>query len=372
MKHYPLLLLSFLFFQTSVSQNFDGLEFGTDSTLEIISWNIEWFPNNENTTPGYIEEIIYNLNADIFALQEIDDTTLLKQSISNIPGYECYFKSNWYGGLAFVYNTNAIEVVDQYEIYSEEPYWNIFPRSPQVMEFMYLNEKHFIINNHLKCCGDETIDFGDESDEEYRRLLAMNLLKEYVDSMLTFEKVIITGDLNDNLNDQSPNNVFQSFLEDNENYLFADMEIALGSSNHFSYPTWPSHLDHILISNEFFNNEHETNTILLDQYMNNWYEYESNISDHRPVAWKCFNNNKQTFLNEQFILPQIIRTNDQIIIQFESLIESDAVLYNVNGKKVKRLRVSGTELIISTNNLNNAIYYLNIISLKKVIVIPIL
>ena len=33
---------------------------------------------------------------------------------------------------------------------------------------------------------------------------------------------------------------------------FVDLEIAYGSSTNWSYPTWPSHLDHICITNELF------------------------------------------------------------------------------------------------------------------------
>ena len=68
------------------SQNLDDLQFGTSNTLDIVSWNIEWFPKNSNT-PQYVHEILLNLDANIYALQEIQDTTLLKQIVSKIPNY---------------------------------------------------------------------------------------------------------------------------------------------------------------------------------------------------------------------------------------------------------------------------------------------
>ena len=40
------------------------------------------------------------------------------------------------------------------------------------------------------------------------------------------------------------------------------MNIALGPSSNWSYPTWPSHLDHILISDEVFD-EFENPNILV-------------------------------------------------------------------------------------------------------------
>lgn len=67
------------------------------------------------------------------------------------------------------------------------------------------------------------------------------------------------------------------------------MKIALGSINHWSYPSWPSHLDHIIISNELFNafnhNASNVQTILIEELMgNNLNNYLNIISDHRPVS----------------------------------------------------------------------------------------
>ena len=275
--------------QLLTAQSLDDLHFGTDSTFELVSWNIEWFPKNGQVTADSIRTIIQSLAADVYALQEIDDTTLLKQVVSTIPGYACYFKSSYYGGLAYVYNTNTVQINEKYEIYTTQPFWNSFPRSPQVLELTFKNEDYVIINNHLKCCGDGTLDINDTSDEENRRLTAVRLLKQYIDSIFPNNKVIVVGDWNDILTDPTPNNVFNSFLNDSD-YLFVDFPIALGSSANFSFPTWPSHLDHILISNELFADFSKPNSelscIRIDDYMSSWSTYDYNISDHRPVGLK--------------------------------------------------------------------------------------
>lgn len=277
------------------AQNLNDLYFGTDSTFEVVSWNIEWFPKNGNTTANYVETILTNLNADVYALQEIDDTTLLKSVVSNLPGYDCHFVSSYYGGLAYVYNNNTVQINDKYEIYTTQSYWNAFPRSPQLLDLDFMGENIIILNNHLKCCGDEILNINNPQDEENRRLMALTHLKEYMDSLLQDKKVILLGDLNDILTDNPQNNVFNSFINDSSNYIFVDMDIAISSSSDWSYPSWPSHLDHILISNELFpefqNSHSEVSCIRIDDYMNSWYQYDNNISDHRPVALKLnFNN----------------------------------------------------------------------------------
>jgi exonuclease III len=271
------------------AQTINDLYFGSDTTFDIISWNIEWFPKNNNTA-SEVQEILAQLEADVYALQEIEDTTLLKQVVSNIPGYECYFKSSYYGGLAYVYNTNTIQVNSKYEIFTSQPYWNAFPRSPQVLDFNFMGNNYIIINNHFKCCGDGILNANNTNDEENRRLQAVTYLKQYIDNTLLGKRVILLGDLNDELINNPVNNVFQDFINDNTNYLFTDMQIAQGNSIDWSYPTWPSHLDHILITNELFADFQNFNSLVsvirIDDYLGTWSNYENNISDHRPIGLK--------------------------------------------------------------------------------------
>lgn len=271
------------------SQDLDDLSFGEDSSLEIATWNIEWFPKNGQATVDYVIEIIEQLDLDILAIQEVDDTTMFDQMLNALPAYAGYYESGWFGGLAYIYKTETVVVNDIYEIYTTEPYWSAFPRSPMVMDFNFMEQNYIIINNHFKCCGDGVLDLNNDSDEENRRYNAINFLKEYIDSTLSDKNVILVGDLNDDIAEASQNNVFQMILEDVENYLFVDLEIANGNSSNWSFPNWPSHLDHILITNELFDELYDSDiqTIKIDEYLNGgWNEYDQYISDHRPVAIK--------------------------------------------------------------------------------------
>ena len=273
------------------AQDLDDLNFGTDETFEVMTWNIEWFPKNDQITVDYVTQIIQALDIDLLAIQEVDDTDMFDQMLNGLPEYTGYLESEWFAGLAYIYKTDVIEINDIYEIYTTSPYWSAFPRSPMVMDLDFMGENLFIINNHFKCCGDGIMNLDDLGDEETRRYTASNLLKEYIDTNLPNENVIVLGDLNDILTDALANNVFQMIINDTENYLFADMEIAEGSSADWSYPWWPSHIDHILITNELFdefvNGGSAVQTIKIDEYMEGGFDdYYENISDHRPVALK--------------------------------------------------------------------------------------
>ena len=315
-----------IFSQPILAQNLSDLQFGTDATFDLVSWNIKWFPNNGNITSVNVQEILTNLDADIYALQEIEDTTLLKLTVSNIPGYECHFKSSYYGGLAYVYNTNTIQVNSKYEIFTSNLYWNAFPRSPQVFEFTFLGEEYVVINNHFKCCGDGTLDEKNSNDEENRRLQAVTFLKQFIDDNFSTKRVFLLGDLNDNLTDDSENNIFQEFINDNANYLFADMEIAQGSSVDWSFPTWPSHLDHILITNEIVDDFQNLNSLVsvirIDDYMGGWNNYENNVSDHRPIGLKL------DFSSVSFI-PELINQEKRVVKVLNMLGED--VIKNTSG-----------------------------------------
>ena len=64
------------------------------------------------------------------------------------------------------------------------------------------------------------------------------------------------------------------------------MHIAEGPSSDWSFPGWPSHLDHILITNEVFDNSNQNFvfTFKIDDYLDGgWSTYDYYISDHRPV-----------------------------------------------------------------------------------------
>jgi len=254
-----------------------------------MTWNVENFPKNDQVTVAYMAEIIQNLDIDLIALQEIESNTYFNLLLDFLPGWSGY-KANTAGyniDLAYIYNENAINATEIYEIYQAN--WYEFPRNPLVMEFEYEGEELIIINNHLKAGGDD-------EDEERRRLASL-LLEEYIEVNFSQDKVFIVGDLNDEIDESAAENVFWNFIEQPDSYQFVDMGIAEGSHIYWSYPTWPSHLDHILVTNELFDGvefiHDEILTIRLDNFLNGgWNEYENNLSDHRPVAFRLHINNK--------------------------------------------------------------------------------
>jgi len=281
MSKYSLLIFFILFYSCSEENDnsFETISFGTIETLDIITWNIENYPKQNELTTEYVSNFINSLNdVDIIAFQEITN----QESFFNIipllfdDGWEGFRSENTNNQeLSFLINTEHLNILSQpYEILSDEEYYFAY-RAPYVIDIEFNNQIFHIVNVHLKCCD----------GSEQRRAISSQYLKEYIDQNLSSDNVIVLGDFNDDITEPAAQNVFINFLNDTENYRFADLDIAEGTSNNWSFPNWPSHLDHIIISNEVFGYHLNTETIKLDNYMvGGWGRYDSYISDHRPVG----------------------------------------------------------------------------------------
>ena len=363
------------------SQNLEIPAFGSDSTFEMMTWNIEHFPKNGQTTVDYVSEIILDLDVDLIAMQELEDTIVFKQMMTDLQDYEGYFKSSYFAGLAYIYNSSVLSVDTIYEILTTQPYWRPFPRSPMVMELTFKGKEYIIINNHFKCCGDGILDMDDDWDEEKRRLDASILLEEYIDEFFENERVILTGDLNDDIDDDPQNNVFNCYIDNPINYQFADMDIAQGDIYHWSYPSWPSHLDHILITNDLYedmSNEGSTvETLRIDDYFTSWSQYDYRVSDHRPVAIKVFS---KTYLDEDEVpdietglsnYPNPFRNHTRI--SFTPINSSNRIIeiYNSTGLKFEsyKLLPNQTTMNWDASNVPGGIYFLQLFQYNKVIAV---
>ena len=254
-----------------------SINIGTDANLDIITWNIQNFPKH-NTTLNYLLELIYIMDPDIIALQEIENETAFNTLKDRLDSYNGIItnSASYNINLALLYSNN-LEVESIYEIFEDD--WWSFPRPPLVAQIVWNGQNVYIINNHFKAMG------GTENKD--RRKSASEKLENYVNEYWGDENIIILGDLNDDLNDEDVN-VFQNFINDSTNYKFVDMDIANGSSGNWSYPDWPSHLDHILITNELFDEFDNTGSIVQIIHIEDYFEgglsdYEKYVSDHRPV-----------------------------------------------------------------------------------------
>lgn len=268
---------------------YDKLAVGEEQTLEVMTWNIQNFPKTEFTI-DYAARVINAIDPDIIGFQEIESDSAFFGLIAQLNDLD---KHNWSGyranrnywkqELAFIYKTDLVGVHGINEIYFGD--WQPFPRSPLVLECSFADQEIIIINNHFKA--------KTGAENEARRRDAVRKLDAWILVNHPDANVIVLGDLNDQLIDKGAANVFTEFLQETAEYKFVDYEIAVNDSADWSYPYWKyrGHLDHILISNELFDEFAAANqfvkVITIDKFMEGGddarYKY---ITDHRPVVVK--------------------------------------------------------------------------------------
>lgn len=270
---------------------FGDLEFGTDTTLDVVTWNLKTFPYNDDEfrTIRYAAAAIRAMEADVVALQEISQGgyfDILADSLA-ADGYDAHRAvSDGFSNLAFLWRTETVSDVAFSEPLDDgRPY----PRYPLFFEIEFDGVPVTVINNHFKAFGDGVLDPSDEWDEETRRADASSGLDAWIRSNAEDRAVVLLGDLNDLLTDPPEHNVFQVFLDAPDHYRFADYELA-DSANQASW-SWKlqSHLDHILVTDELFDalarEGAEVRTLRLDRELDGGFtEYVDNLSDHFPVG----------------------------------------------------------------------------------------
>lgn len=238
------------------------------SSFDVVTWNIEQFPKSGNTIT-LLAEIIPTLNADIIAVQEIGSVSNFNTLVAALPGWSGVVSG---GSLktGYLYKTAEVSVsAVSYPLTDA----SAFPRQPMVITATHTSGLEVtLINLHLKCC--------DDGNSIERRRSASDRLKAYIDANLSTKAVVMLGDYNEDITQPEGNNVFKNFVDDETNYAFADMTIAECSSAYWSYPSWPSQLDHMLITNELFDNVKDIRVLRLNECDGSYY---STISDHRPV-----------------------------------------------------------------------------------------
>ena len=292
-----LLLLSLRLGEASFKQVVPGK--GTETTLDIASWNIEWFgdtsngPTNEALQLQNARDVIAGADMDIWGVAEIVSLAQWNNLKAQLPGYAGFIakEPNVVNGAAFysdfnnteqnvgiLYKTSIATVTDARVILTANDF-DFAGRPPmQVTLRVTLNgatENIVVIVLHAKCCSD--------SDSWTRRRNAANALKSYLDANFPTQKVWVIGDFNDDVDTSiTPQHAspYANFVNDTARYRFPTK--ALSDAGIASTTSFPDTIDHHLNSNEA-NGAYVAGSVeafRVDSFIPN---YGSTTSDHFPV-----------------------------------------------------------------------------------------
>ena len=91
MKYYIIILL-LLVVNVCISQSLSNVSFGTNNNFDVITWNLENFPKNGQTTIDSVAKIIEYMDAEVIAIQEIVNLSSFNTLISQLPNYNGYWQ----------------------------------------------------------------------------------------------------------------------------------------------------------------------------------------------------------------------------------------------------------------------------------------
>ena len=144
-------------------------------------------------------------------------------TLEDMADFSYLLRTNRTGlSLALVYKKGLVKIKSSANLFESEDHY-FAGRPPLLTRLEWQNngiiKNLTIINVHLKCCGDDSIEFGNEDDEEYRRMKANQFLYDYISDNINSEKVIVTGDWNDAIQEPASTNVFQVFIDDSTRFF---------------------------------------------------------------------------------------------------------------------------------------------------------
>jgi PKD repeat protein len=272
---------------------------GTATTLDLATWNIEWFgdasngPTNESLQQANARDVISGTDMDIWGFQEMVSNTAFDNMEAQLTGYSGFLAneslvtngpqyysdfSNTEQKVGILYKTSLASLLYAKIILTANDY-DFAGRPPMEVGLrVTLNgstQDIVVIVLHMKCCTD--------TQSWQRRVNASNALKNYLDTTYPTQKVYVIGDWNDDVDTSistgqaSP---YANFVNSPATYRFPTK--ALSDARVSSTVGYPDMIDHHLVTNELDATyvAGSAEVYRVDQYITN---YATTTSDHYPV-----------------------------------------------------------------------------------------
>jgi endonuclease/exonuclease/phosphatase family metal-dependent hydrolase len=295
-----------------------GSDIPTTETLDVMTWNMEFFgstitnfgPSNVTLQAANALKVFQATLPDIIAVQEVSDEELLTSLVAQLPGYAVLcsdrFSRSFDGPdptfpaqkICFIYNTAVIDVLSEQVLFEElydqarlgltdaldgyptgsaSSFWSS-GRLPWMLtataDINGVKEKIRFINIHAKS--------GSANADLMRKRFDIQVLKDSLDAFYSMDNIILLGDYNDDL-DQSIGtgpSTYEVFISDPD---FDGVTISLSEAGLRSFIFNDNVIDHIIISNELYDNYLEGSETLFIPF-NLIENYGNTTSDHLPVS----------------------------------------------------------------------------------------
>lgn len=294
-----------------------------ENTLDIVTWNLEWFGSASNGPEDDVQfanakTVIQKLDADIIALQEIvDESQVQKLALETGYAYESMTMTAWQDAadqkLGFLYKPGVVSVKKE-KVILAKLYADIkagaatltdYPggnssflwssgRLPYMVQFEATisgaKQLYNLVNLHAKATVNNP-----EQDYQRRKydaqVLADTLAAQYANANL-----VILGDFNDDVDVSVVSNYASPFevFVNNSNYSTLTYDLSASGAVTYKSSSLSSFLDHIVISSTL-TDEYVGNSIMINEQFDEEIEnYRNSTSDHAPVSARFFVNSEVT------------------------------------------------------------------------------
>ena len=297
----------------------NAINYNVANQIEVVTWNIRQFPQH-SSTKEQVKSLLEIWNADIYLMQEISSESELISMVNEMPNYS-YVMDEESGNLGFalVYKNENVTYVSKNELWADTSnsssgcngdYLNCklyqFASRPPMESYLTWTDgtktmNLYVINVHYKCCGSDSYDANDLTNEATRRHHASLLLTDYLLNNRENDNVILVGDFN-NVGSQSITNpTLSPFTDSNsfdsaDSFRLTDLNILEGPASGYSWQGWtssyaPSHLDHIIINEPLFSYQAASSVEVIalpTQTGVSNTNVSNRISDHQPVIYRFY------------------------------------------------------------------------------------
>lgn len=252
---------------------------GTDQTLDIACWNLEWFPKDERTA-SFVVDLIASMELDIVVVEEIASIAAWNEVLERLPLHEGVLSSHRYSEteyqkIGIIYRSDLVTAGEPELLFRGQTY--AFPRPPLKLHVSATGGLGVdLIGVHLKA--------GVAPEDGERRAAAMSMLDAYVRTQVDGggeDEVIVLGDFNETVDTSWGMQVMAPMLGAPDRYRFRSQEAALAGEA--SYIPSGRVIDHVVTTAGLADEVGGARAIIprLDQQL---VRYESYVSDHLPVV----------------------------------------------------------------------------------------
>ncbi|WP_242926896.1 choice-of-anchor J domain-containing protein [Pontibacter vulgaris] len=302
-----------------------GSSLSKAKTLDIVTWNVEWFgadkdekgaelgPNDEELQFANVKKAMQELDADIFALEEVSNDAAMAKLVNELGNYD-FVKSDvtsysWDPTknltpqkLYFVYKKDVVKVKSQ-KVLLQKLYTDVrngdatlanYPDVPS--SFWASGRLPFMVEVEATLNGTTQLlnlvamhtraNSGTDETKYKQRKYDIEVLRDSLAAQYGNTNLVLLGDMNDDVDVSVVNSLTTSLDAFVSNANFNTLTLDLSKAGGYTYASGSlkSFLDHIIISKSLEDEYIQESITIENALVNSIASYRTTTSDHAPVS----------------------------------------------------------------------------------------